>query len=88
MPKAKRSKNDPLGDLPAWAQKLAQRYSTRTVSTFLVYGAVRDLQPVTSEDGTRGFGNLEDKVNQRSREDVYTFDLSTNIDAGKLLPKK
>ena len=28
MPKAKRSKTDPLGDLPAWAQKLAQRYYT------------------------------------------------------------
>ncbi len=37
---------------------------------------------------TRGFGTLEQRVNERSREDVYTFDLSANIDAGKLLPKK
>lgn len=37
---------------------------------------------------TRGFGTLEQRVNERSREDIYTFDLSANIDAGKLLPKK
>lgn len=36
---------------------------------------------------TRGFGTLEQKVNERSREDMYTFDLAANIDAGKLLPK-
>lgn len=36
---------------------------------------------------TRGFGTLEQRVNERSREDHYTFDLSANIDAGKLLPK-
>ena len=36
----------PLADLPRWAQTLAQRYYTKTVSTFLLYGAVRDLQPV------------------------------------------
>ena len=32
--------NDPLAGLPPWAQKLAQRYYTRTVSTFVVYGAI------------------------------------------------
>ena len=37
---------------------------------------------------TQGFGTLEQKVNDRSREDVRTFDLAANIDAGKLLPKK
>ncbi|MFC0771837.1 T9SS outer membrane translocon Sov/SprA [Terrimonas alba] len=37
---------------------------------------------------SRGFGTLEQRVNQRSREDLYTFDLSANIDAGKLLPKQ
>ncbi len=37
---------------------------------------------------SKGFGTLEQRVNQRSREDLYTFDLSANIDAGKLLPKK
>ncbi|HEY6502827.1 MAG TPA: cell surface protein SprA [Chitinophagaceae bacterium] len=37
---------------------------------------------------TRGFGTLEQRANERSREDVYSFDLTANIDAGKLLPKK
>lgn len=37
---------------------------------------------------THGFGTLEQRVNERSREDVYTFDASTTIEAGKLFPKK
>jgi cell surface protein SprA len=37
---------------------------------------------------SRGFGTLEQRVNERSRDDRYTIDLSTNIEAGKLLPKK
>ncbi len=37
---------------------------------------------------SKGFGTLEQRVNERSREDLYTFDLSANIDAGKLLPKQ
>ncbi|MGK2863839.1 MAG: cell surface protein SprA, partial [Chitinophagaceae bacterium] len=37
---------------------------------------------------SRGFGTLEQRVNERSREDLYTFDLSANIDAGKLLPNQ
>ncbi len=37
---------------------------------------------------SRGFGTLEQRVNERSREDIYTIDVSANIDAGKLLPKK
>ncbi len=37
---------------------------------------------------SRGFGTLEQRVNERSREDRYTFDASTAIEAGKLLPKK
>jgi cell surface protein SprA len=37
---------------------------------------------------SRGFGTLEQRVNERSREDRYTFDASTTIEAGKLLPKK
>ncbi len=35
-----------------------------------------------------GWGTLEQKVNERSRDNAYTFDVSTNIDAGKLLPKQ
>ena len=37
---------------------------------------------------SRGFGTIEQRVNERSREDMYTFDLAANIDAGRLLPKQ
>ncbi len=35
-----------------------------------------------------GFGTLEQRVNERSREDFYQFDVSSNLDLGKLVPKK
>ncbi len=35
-----------------------------------------------------GFGTLEQRVNERSREDFAQFDISTNLDMGRLLPKK
>ncbi len=34
-----------------------------------------------------GFGTLEQRVNERSREDFAQFDASANLDLGKLLPK-
>lgn len=37
---------------------------------------------------SQGFGTLEQRVNERSREDVYTIDVNTTIDAGKLLPRQ
>jgi hypothetical protein len=49
---------DSLAGLPGWAQRLARKYYTRTVSTFLLYGAVRDLQPLTTEEGGRDYGPL------------------------------
>lgn len=36
---------------------------------------------------SRGFGTLEQRVNERSREDYSQFDVAVNIDAGKMLPK-
>jgi cell surface protein SprA len=37
---------------------------------------------------TPGFGTLEQRVNERSRESLVTIDLSATMDAGKLTPKK
>ena len=48
------------------------------LGTFTVSGTAR----------SNGFGTLEQRVNERSREDLYTIDVATNIEAGKLLPKK
>jgi cell surface protein SprA len=42
----------------------------------------------TGSARSRGFGTLEQKVNERSREDFVQFDVSTNLDLGKLAPKK
>ena len=49
-----------------------------------------DLFTLSASVGARstGFGTLEQKVNERSREDYSQFDISANIDAGKLLPRK
>lgn len=49
-----------------------------------------DLGTMTFSGTARshGFGTLEQRVNERSREDIYTFDASASIEAGKLLPKK
>jgi cell surface protein SprA len=48
-----------------------------------------DLLNINATVGARstGFGTLEQKVNERSREDYAQFDISANIDAGKLLPR-
>jgi cell surface protein SprA len=49
-----------------------------------------DLFDISASVGARssGFGTLEQKVNERSREDYSQFDIAANIDAGKLLPRK
>ncbi|MFT3838530.1 MAG: ATP-binding protein [Myxococcaceae bacterium] len=77
-----KKRENPLKDLPSWAQKLAQRYYTRTVSTFLVHGAVRDLQPLTTEEGNRGFGNLRAFLSDElfgGRDHVIFYDRSSGI---------
>jgi SpoVK/Ycf46/Vps4 family AAA+-type ATPase len=84
MAKPKRAKSDPLADLPAWAQKLAQQYYTKTVSTFLLYGAVRDLQPITQEDGARAFASLRTFLSDElfgGRDHVLFYDRSSGIRA-------
>lgn len=35
-----------------------------------------------------GFGTLEQRVNERSRENLTQFDVATNLELGKLLPSK
>lgn len=43
---------------------------------------------VTGTAKSFGFGAIEQRLMERSRENIYTFDASTSIEAGKLLPKK
>jgi len=42
----------------------------------------------TTRISTIGFGALEQGPNERSREDVFQYDIVTNVNLGKLLPKK
>lgn len=42
---------------------------------------------VTGRMQTIGFGNVEDRVNQRSIEETRQYDVSTNINLGKMMPK-
>lgn len=75
---------NPLASLPPWAQKLAQRYYTRTVSTFVLYGAVRDLQPLTRDDGGREFDNLKRFLSEElfgARDHVIFYDRSSGVRA-------
>ncbi|HVK96290.1 MAG TPA: cell surface protein SprA, partial [Flavisolibacter sp.] len=48
-----------------------------------------DLGSLTLSGSYRsiGFGSLEQRVNERSREDLKQFDLTTNLDLGRMLPK-
>ena len=73
---------NPLASLPPWAQKLAQRYYTRTVSTFVLYGAVRDLQPMSREDGGKSFDNLRRFLAEElfgARDHVIFYDRSSGV---------
>jgi cell surface protein SprA len=49
-----------------------------------------DLGTITASGNmhTSGFGNLEQRVNDRFRDNFYQFDVSANLELGKLLPPK
>ena len=42
----------------------------------------------TGRQSTQGFGSIEQRPNERSREDVQQYDVVTNVNVGQLLPKK
>ncbi len=37
---------------------------------------------------SKGFGQVEQKIDQRYKDNLYKYDFATNIEAGKLLPEK
>ncbi len=43
---------------------------------------------ISSNTHTTGFGTIEQRVNERARENLSQIDAAANIDAGKLVPKK
>ena len=43
---------------------------------------------VSANTHTKGFGTLEQRVNERYRDNFLQFDIAANLEMGKLLPKK
>jgi cell surface protein SprA len=42
---------------------------------------------VSANAYTQGFGTIEQRVNERARDNLFQFDAAATIDAGKLVPK-
>ncbi len=82
---ARRSRSlaqDPLASFPPWAKTLAERYYTKTISTFILHGAVRDLQPADDGKGGRRFVALRAFLADElfgSRDLVLFYDRSSGI---------
>lgn len=43
---------------------------------------------VSASARSQGFGSIDQRINERSREDYTQFDVATNLELGKLLPPK
>ncbi len=43
---------------------------------------------VSANAYTQGFGTIEQRVNERARDNLFQFDAAATIDAGKLVPKQ
>lgn len=43
---------------------------------------------VSASARSQGFGSIDQRINERSREDYTQFDVATNLELGKLLPAK
>ena len=43
---------------------------------------------ISANGHTNGFGTLEQRINERYRDNLLQFDVSANLELGKLLPKK
>ncbi len=74
--------SDPLAAFPGWARTLAERYYTRTISTFILHGAVRDLQPADDGKGGRRFVPLRNFLADElfgTRDLVMFYDRSSGI---------
>ncbi len=88
--------NDPNADAPAeaeiWINELRLSKLNEQggyAATARVDIALADLGTLAISASTRttGFGTLEQRINERAREDLMQYDIATNLELGKLLPK-
>ena len=78
-------RDDTISHLPPWAQTLAKRYYTKTLSTFICHGSVRDLQPGWAKDGSRRFIPLKAFLSEElfgARDFVLFYDRSSGLRGG------
>jgi cell surface protein SprA len=67
-----------LDEKGGWAALGRVDFKLADLGTVYVSGSTRSV----------GFGTLEQRVNERSRENFNQFDVATNLELGKLLPAK
>src|SRR2546426_2671010 len=83
MPRKSRSlSQDPLASFPSWARTLAGRYYTKTISTFVLHGAVGALEPADDGKGDRRFVSLRSFLADElfgTRDLVVFYDRSGGI---------
>ena len=66
---------------PSWAQELARKYFTKTITQFILYGNVRDLIAVEGDDGA-SYTPLNDFLTEdifAARDAVVFYDRSSGI---------
>ncbi len=61
-----------------WAANL------RTTTRLADFGSVN----VSGSTSRNGFGSIEKKLNERQKEDIYSYDVSSNLELGKFFPEK
>ncbi len=67
---------------PPWARELARKYFTKTVSTFIVHGDIRDVVPTEDRDGARIYPPLRRFLTDdlfAARDVVVFYDRSAGI---------
>ncbi|WP_103020060.1 ATP-binding protein [Salinibacter altiplanensis] len=67
---------------PSWAQELARKYFTKTVSTFILHGDIRDVVPTEDRGGTRIYPPLRRFLTDdlfAARDVVVFYDRSSGI---------
>ncbi|HUR12219.1 MAG TPA: cell surface protein SprA [Flavitalea sp.] len=66
-----------LNEKGGWAALGRVDFKLADLGTLYISGSTR----------SQGFGTIEQRVNERSREDFHQFDLATNLELGRLLPQ-
>ncbi len=67
---------------PPWARQLARKYFTKTVSTFILHGDIRDVVPTEDRDGARIYPPLRRFLTDdlfAARDVVVFYDRSAGI---------